>query len=438
MDRINSSNARPDVNGAGKKGFHDNADLSGQDATYVTPEWLNVLQEELCNILEKNGHALNSQSRQQLFDILATEESISALAEAVEHRILALAAVTATKAALSQAIDYVSANLQQHKDAKNPHPQYLLATTFGVDLPMTANTQSTPIEDANRVYGWNGADGDANFSIGGVRWWNSRSGTFTFKPWRAYGKFLLWFNFQPQGDGNIYVKTFNKEGLMISDVHVSEVHSTNQQEPVKYVFELQQGGYAEIVYNLSVWNRSYGDGHGSIYVDDRPKSFHPVGYTSTVDYSNDAGVTDEQQDDGYESYPNFDWFYYSDALKQYIELSAISTFSQPVPNVPHYHRSKFTDHLNSDLWVVIEVGKQAVELPNPDYAALQTLVVRGAVDADGDIVCGIPFSMRSMDTPNNETLIYSIAYYETEVAKALGEPFPENSINGKKIIYVRP
>ena len=60
------------------------------------------------------------------------------------------------------------------------------------------------------------------------------------------------------------------------------------------------------------------------------------------------------------------------------------------------------------------------------------------VDADGDIVCGIPFSMRSMDTPNNETLIYSIAYYETEVAKALGEPFPENSINGKKIIYVRP
>ena len=437
MDRINSSNARPDVNGTGKKGFHDNADLSGQDATYVTPDFLNFIQEEICSIIEKNGHVLDPNSKQQLFDILATEESILALAEAIEQRISALTVIMATKTALQQAIDYASANLKQHKDAKNPHPQYLLATTFGVDLPMTA-VESTPIVDANRIYGWNGESGDTGFSIGGVRWWNSRSGTFTFKPWRAYGKFLLWFDFQPQGDGNIYVKTFSKEGLMISDVHVSEIHSTNQQEPVKYVFELPQGGYAEIVYNLSVWNRSYGDGHGSIYVDDRPKSFHPVGYTSTVDYSNDAGVTDEQQDDGYESYPNFEWFYYSDALKQYIELSAISTFSQPVSKVPYYHRSKFTDHLNSDLWVVIEVGKQAVELPSPDYVALQTQTVPGAVDANGDIVCGIPFSMRSIDTANNETLVYSIAYYETAVVHVLSEPFPDNSINGKKSIYVRP
>lgn len=30
MKRIDSVNARPDVNGEGKKGFHDNADLSGQ------------------------------------------------------------------------------------------------------------------------------------------------------------------------------------------------------------------------------------------------------------------------------------------------------------------------------------------------------------------------------------------------------------------------
>ena len=176
MDRINSSNARPDVNGTGKKGFHDNADLSGQDATYITPEWLNVIQEELCNILEKNGHALNSQSRQQLFDILATEESISALAEAVEHRILALAAVTATKAALSQAIDLVSGNLQQHKDAKNPHPQYLLATTFGLDLPMTANA-TTLIDDEHNIFGWDGSGGATIFKTGTISWHNSISCT---------------------------------------------------------------------------------------------------------------------------------------------------------------------------------------------------------------------------------------------------------------------
>ena len=37
MKRIDSVNARPDENGLGKAGFNDNADLPGQDATYVTP-----------------------------------------------------------------------------------------------------------------------------------------------------------------------------------------------------------------------------------------------------------------------------------------------------------------------------------------------------------------------------------------------------------------
>ena len=439
MDRINSSNARPDVNGAGKKGFHDNADLSGQDATYVTPEWLNVIQEELCNILEKNGHVLNSQSRQQLFDILATEESILALAEAVEQRILALAAITATKTALNQAIDYVSANLQQHKDARNPHPQYLLATTFGVDLPMTANVQSTPIENANRIYGWNGSDGDTGFSIGGVRWWNRRSGAFTFKPWRSYGRFLLWFNFQPQGDGNIYVKIFNKEGLVISNTHAAEIHSTDRQEPVKYVFELPKGGYAEISYDMYVWNRDYGDGHGSIYVDDRPKSFSPVGYTSTVDFSNESGTDVVVQDDGYEIYPEFKWFYYSDLLKKYVELNYLSTFENPEPKIPHYHRTHFTGTSNLDLWCVVEVGKQTAEIPTSDYVAVDIKVVRSAVDENGDIVLGIPFEMRDVGTPNNETLVYSIAYYATEVTKTINDAaFPENSLNGKHVLYVRP
>lgn len=51
MHRIDSANARPDVNGAGKKGFSSNADLSGQDATYLTPAWCNAVQEELLNAI---------------------------------------------------------------------------------------------------------------------------------------------------------------------------------------------------------------------------------------------------------------------------------------------------------------------------------------------------------------------------------------------------
>jgi hypothetical protein len=84
MKRIDSANARSNVNGLGKAGFHDNADLSGQDATYLTPDYLNHLQEELCNLLEKNGVTLAPEKRDQLFDLLATFNDIEALAEAVQ------------------------------------------------------------------------------------------------------------------------------------------------------------------------------------------------------------------------------------------------------------------------------------------------------------------------------------------------------------------
>ncbi len=76
MKRIDSVNARLDVNGTGKKGFHDNADLPGQDATYLTPAWLNTVQEELANLLEKNGITLNTNSHIQLFELLATKNGV--------------------------------------------------------------------------------------------------------------------------------------------------------------------------------------------------------------------------------------------------------------------------------------------------------------------------------------------------------------------------
>ncbi len=47
------------MNGAGKTGFHDNSDSNGQDATYLTPDWLNTIQEELANLLELRGITLD-------------------------------------------------------------------------------------------------------------------------------------------------------------------------------------------------------------------------------------------------------------------------------------------------------------------------------------------------------------------------------------------
>ena len=69
MKRIDSVNARADANGSGKKGFHDNGDLSGQDATYLTPSWLNTVQEELANAIEQSGLDLDPNDPGQLFKL---------------------------------------------------------------------------------------------------------------------------------------------------------------------------------------------------------------------------------------------------------------------------------------------------------------------------------------------------------------------------------
>ncbi len=84
MKRIDSVNARPDENGLGKAGFNDNADLPGQDATYVTPGWFNTVQEELCNLLELRGITLDPASKRQLYDLLTTQVDLEALADEIE------------------------------------------------------------------------------------------------------------------------------------------------------------------------------------------------------------------------------------------------------------------------------------------------------------------------------------------------------------------
>ncbi len=84
MKRIDSVNARPDENGIGKAGFNDNVDLPQQDATYLSPDWLNMIQEELCNLLELHGVAINPESKRQLYDLLTTQSDLDDLATAIE------------------------------------------------------------------------------------------------------------------------------------------------------------------------------------------------------------------------------------------------------------------------------------------------------------------------------------------------------------------
>ena len=84
MKRIDTINARENMFGVGKSGFHDNEDLPGQDATYVSPEWFNTVQEELCNLLELRGITLDPASKRQLYDLLTTQADLEALADEIE------------------------------------------------------------------------------------------------------------------------------------------------------------------------------------------------------------------------------------------------------------------------------------------------------------------------------------------------------------------
>lgn len=73
MHRIDSATARQNANGKGKTGFHDNADLPNQDATYFTPEWSNALQEEVAGVIEGLGLTLDKTDNGQLLKALVQE-----------------------------------------------------------------------------------------------------------------------------------------------------------------------------------------------------------------------------------------------------------------------------------------------------------------------------------------------------------------------------
>ncbi|MFM2333152.1 MAG: hypothetical protein RIQ74_1995 [Pseudomonadota bacterium] len=431
MERIATVNARPNVNGTGKTGFHANDDLSGQDATYLSPRWLNTFQEELCNIIEKNGVTLDPNSRQQLYDVIATNETVMALAEAMENRVHNLELITATKSALDQAVSYLLSNIAQHKNAANPHPQYLLATTFGVHLPMTANL-NTPVDDAHRVFGWDGESGDRNVFEKSIRWWNWHDEEVTFKPWRAYGTFLLSLRCMPEGSGYLAIKIYSKDDVLLSDTQIWHEESTSFDQDVKHLFQLEKGGYAKIRLWGRPWNQSYAYYKGSIYVQDRAKSFLPVGYTSQVDAANFNENTSQSNDNDVSAFPAFEWFYFDADANQYLQLSSISTFEAPVAKVPHFHR-KSLSLTSTDLWVIVEVGKQTLA---DNYTPVAQQVLRAGTDANGIAITQIPLSMRNVDTPNNETVVYKVAYFSTAQSQNLGT-IPSGSLGGLNILYFR-
>ena len=128
MKRIDTINARENMFGVGKSGFHDNEDLPGQDATYVSPEWFNTVQEELCNLLELRGITLDPASKRQLYDLLTTQVDLEALAAVIEEAFIRKSQII-DNLTTNDATKPVSAaqakNLQDHKLDKDDVLQFM-------------------------------------------------------------------------------------------------------------------------------------------------------------------------------------------------------------------------------------------------------------------------------------------------------------------------
>lgn len=332
---------------------------------------------------------------------------------------------------IQDAVDFLTSMIVQHKNAQNPHPQYLLANVFGVELLMTAS-ENTPIEDKNRVFGWNGIDGDGLAFNKSPKWWVTHDETVTFKPFRAYGQFLLYFyQFKSEGDAKLTLSIFSKDDVLIDEQVILDLHTTHYDEQVKYLFYLNKGEYAKIRINGKVWNENWGAFRGTVLVDDRVKIFSPVGYQSSVELANtieDGSQATENPID-YSVFSPAEWSWFNSDNEQYIALED-TTFTTPESHVPHYHRTLLTPNL--ELWISIEVGTQSVQSPN-DYAAVSSKVVRGSTDSAGNIVVTIPLNMRSISIPEGAKAVYTVAYYDHEVTG-----LPSGELNGMHMFYAEP
>lgn len=365
--------------------------------------------------------------------MLATDADLLALSEAIEQRISALAAITATKAALDQSVSYLMAELGQHKTASNPHPQYLLASTFGVHLLMTANNQQPQLMISTMFWVgmvWTVTGFLVLAQLIGV---SHDLDQFEFSPFRAYGTFLLRSYISTADGYNINVRVLDENNNLIQAYPISSYTGGAKTVEIKEVFNIPKNAKAIIDWSVRAGYVKKAALSIGLYVDDRVKVFTPVGSTSIVDNTDFSESNSSTAESDYSSFPNYQWFY-ADVSGHYFELSALSTLESPVNKIPHYNRSLFASNLNEDLFIVVQVAKQTIEF---DYTPLDTQLLRAQTDEGGNVVVSVPYAMRNIETPNAETLVYTFAYYDDEIVLN-GHTFPSRkSKTENKKIYSR-
>ena len=209
MNRIDTINARENMFGVGKSGFHDNADLPGQDATYVSPKWFNTVQEELCNLLELRGITLDPASKRQLYDLLTTQADLEALADEIETNFIRKSQIVddltsddATKPVSAKQAKVLQDNKLEKNDLKDASTEQKGVVQLNNTLTSTSTSQALTAAQGKVL-------SDQAFGVGQT-WQNVKSIRFAETTYTndTDKTITIWIDISFSNDGSFY---FNGE-----------------------------------------------------------------------------------------------------------------------------------------------------------------------------------------------------------------------------------
>ena len=450
MKRIDSVNARPDVNGTGKTGFHDNADKNGQDATYLTPNWCNAVQEELCNAIEGFGQTINDPSNNaQLFTILYALSGRIGLLENKVNEDIAVGSVFITTiqfedsnavrahklygrwqrlgdghalVARAQAGNTLApswmfdiggtggeyrhlqtlAELVKHKHSKAPYDK------FGA-IAAESGTNTTDGSDRDNIWSEYGiahlSDADWELAVeqnvGGGQPFNIVQPSLVVDVW-------LRLPDQPVELEPTYELTANRTSMHVGETVIFTLNTTNLEIGAAVRWRLVGVDAADVspsnLFGSFLINaagratyavKALSEGEFTLSLIDVPNQFISI----TV-------APNDQTESPYDQYPIAEWFYQSN--DQYIALRDDTTIESPETHITDYHR-KQTSLFSTEVFVCVHVIKEGGE--DTIEATYQIPVV---TDHNGLVVTQLVNNIGDTSLETGEAMSIYVGYFAEE------------------------
>ncbi len=215
MQRIDTDSKAENLHGPGKHGFRGGDPVSGWPSTRLSPDWCNAVQEEICNVVEGAGLALDPASTTQL------------LAAIQKYAVVGADAVASVKSygAVGDGETDDTEAFRKAIDSGAPRLRFP-AGTFLVSSLVPVSDQTWEGDGQGRtILTWEQADGDATRSMiksdGDLSNWTIRD--MTLRGNRAYQT-------TPSPDGQglaaIHLRGGSNENITIEGVTIEEFGDT--------------------------------------------------------------------------------------------------------------------------------------------------------------------------------------------------------------------